>query len=206
MQLILTLTFRRQTSCNAQQNPRLSLRPSARRRLRHAGPGPPLMTPSATSAGSIAGKRRPHDHIVHAGLPAGRITDDSEQAFSIAQAVIEAKARVTLAAAVKGLTAWYDRVDGDNSPYVGPSTRRGHERAKTRRGPAHDRLMGRYQRRAHAHRAHRPAASGRYRGRRCSIRSPSACRPISPSRRFPGRRRWRRRWRRRHGRWTSRWK
>ena len=66
----------------------------------------------------------PDDHIVHAGLPAGRITDDSEQAYSIAQAVIEAGA-VTLEAAVAGLVAWYDRVDGDNSPYVGPSTRRG---------------------------------------------------------------------------------
>ncbi len=66
----------------------------------------------------------PDDHIVHAGLPAGRITDDSEQAFSIAQAVIDAGG-VTLAAAVTGLTTWYDRVDGDNSPYVGPSTRRG---------------------------------------------------------------------------------
>lgn len=66
----------------------------------------------------------PADHIVHAGLPAGRITDDSEQAFSIAQAVIEAGG-VTLAAVVKALLGWYDRVDGDNSPYVGPSTRRG---------------------------------------------------------------------------------
>ena len=38
--------------------------------------------------------------------------------------MIEAGA-VTLEAAVAGLVAWYDRVDGDNSPYVGPSTRRG---------------------------------------------------------------------------------
>ena len=30
----------------------------------------------------------PDDHLVHGGLPAGRITDDSEQAFSIARAVI----------------------------------------------------------------------------------------------------------------------
>ena len=66
----------------------------------------------------------PDDHIVHAGLPAGRITDDSEQAYSIAQAVIDAGG-VTLEAAVDGLITWYDRVDGDNSPYVGPSTRRG---------------------------------------------------------------------------------
>lgn len=66
----------------------------------------------------------PDDHIVHAGLPAGRITDDSEQAFSIAAAVIEAGG-VTLDAVVRGLVAWYDRVGGDDSPYVGPSTRRG---------------------------------------------------------------------------------
>ncbi len=66
----------------------------------------------------------PDDHIVHAGLPAGRITDDSEQAFSIAQAVIDAGG-VTLDAVVCGLVSWYDRVGGDDSPYVGPSTRRG---------------------------------------------------------------------------------
>lgn len=66
----------------------------------------------------------PDDHIVHAGLPAGRITDDSEQAFSIAQKVIEAEA-VTLDAVIDGLVAWYERVGGDASPYVGPSTKRG---------------------------------------------------------------------------------
>ena len=66
----------------------------------------------------------PADHIVHAGLPAGRITDDSEQAFSLAKAFIDAGG-VTLEAAVSAIIAWYDRVDGDNSPYVGPSTRRG---------------------------------------------------------------------------------
>ncbi len=66
----------------------------------------------------------PDDHIVHAGLPAGRITDDTEQAFSIATAVIAAGG-VTLGAVVQGLLTWYDRVGGDDSPYVGPSTRRG---------------------------------------------------------------------------------
>ena len=83
----------------------------------------------------------PADHIVHAGLPAGRITDDSEQAFSIAQAVIDAGG-VTLAAAVAGLTAWYDRVDGDNSPYVGPSTRRGMNALKAGEDPRTTGLWG----------------------------------------------------------------
>ncbi|MDE2820504.1 MAG: ADP-ribosylglycohydrolase family protein [Chloroflexota bacterium] len=66
----------------------------------------------------------PDDHVVHAGLPAGRITDDSEQAFSIAQAVVDAGG-LTLDAVVQGLVSWYDRFGGDDSPYVGPSTRRG---------------------------------------------------------------------------------
>lgn len=83
----------------------------------------------------------PADHIVHAGLPAGRITDDSEQAFSIAQAVIGAGG-VTLEAAVRGLVAWYDRVDGDNSPYVGPSTRRGVNALKAGEDPRTTGLWG----------------------------------------------------------------
>ncbi len=83
----------------------------------------------------------PDDHIVHAGLPAGRITDDSEQAFSIARAVIDAGA-VTLQAAVNGLLAWYERVDGDNSPYVGPSTRRGVNALKRGEDPRTTGLWG----------------------------------------------------------------
>ena len=85
----------------------------------------------------------------------------SEQAFSIAQAVIAAGA-VTLEAAVNGIVSWYDRVDGDNSPYVGPSTRRGVNALKAGEDPRTTGLVGRYQRRAHAHRAHRSAASRRH--------------------------------------------
>ena len=83
----------------------------------------------------------PDDHIVHAGLPAGRITDDSEQAFSIARAIIDAGA-VTLEAAVGGIVTWYDRVDGDNSPYVGPSTRRGVNALKAGEDPRKTGLWG----------------------------------------------------------------
>lgn len=66
----------------------------------------------------------PADHPVHFGLPAGRITDDSEQAFSLARSFIR-YGGVSLEATVQALTDWYDRVGGDSSPYVGPSTRRG---------------------------------------------------------------------------------
>ncbi len=83
----------------------------------------------------------PDDHIVHAGLPAGRITDDSEQAFSIVQAVIDAGG-VTLDAVVTGLVSWYDRVGGDESPYVGPSTRRGVNALKAGEDPRSTGLWG----------------------------------------------------------------
>ncbi|MCY4247057.1 MAG: ADP-ribosylglycohydrolase family protein [Chloroflexi bacterium] len=83
----------------------------------------------------------PRDHVVHAGLPAGRITDDSEQAFSLAQAFIAAGG-VTLAATVQALLCWYERVDGDNSPYVGPSTRRGINALKAGEDPRATGLWG----------------------------------------------------------------
>lgn len=66
----------------------------------------------------------PDDHHVHKGLPAGRITDDSEQAFSLAEAYIR-HGEVNVQASVEAIIAWYDRTGGDESLYVGPSTRRG---------------------------------------------------------------------------------
>ncbi|MCY3575663.1 MAG: ADP-ribosylglycohydrolase family protein [Chloroflexota bacterium] len=83
----------------------------------------------------------PPDHLVHAGLPAGRITDDSEQAFSLAQAYISAGG-VSLDATVNALLTWYARVDGDNSPYVGPSTRRGINALKAGEDPRNTGLWG----------------------------------------------------------------
>jgi len=83
----------------------------------------------------------PDDHIVHAGLPAGRITDDSEQAYSIAQAIIRAGA-VTIDAAVDALITWYERVGGESSPYVGPSTKRGINALKNGEDPNTTGLWG----------------------------------------------------------------
>lgn len=83
----------------------------------------------------------PPDHPVHFGLPAARITDDSEQAFSLAQAFIR-HGGVTLEAAVEGILEWYDRADGDHSPYVGPSTRRGAQALKRGEDPYETGLWG----------------------------------------------------------------
>ncbi|WP_322806807.1 ADP-ribosylglycohydrolase family protein [Thermanaerothrix sp.] len=88
---------------------------------------PALLTPEATweyFGGWIEDfKPAPEHHPVHAGLPAGRVTDDTEQAFALAQAIL-AERRMTAEGAARALMAWYERVGGDRSPYVGPSTRR----------------------------------------------------------------------------------
>lgn len=83
----------------------------------------------------------PGDHEVHTGLPAGRITDDSEQAFSLARAYI-AHGGVTLDATVEAIVAWYDRTGGDTSRYVGPSTRRGVQALKRGEDPRVTGRMG----------------------------------------------------------------
>lgn len=65
----------------------------------------------------------PKGHPVHYGLKAGQVTDDTEQAFSLAAEII-ADGRVSIEGAARALVNWYESIDGDNSPYVGPSSRR----------------------------------------------------------------------------------
>jgi len=88
---------------------------------------PALITPAQTQArfGQVTGfMAAPDDHPVHAGLPAGRITDDTEQAIWLARQII-AEGSVSLEGAAAAILAWYDAIGGDACPFVGPSTRRG---------------------------------------------------------------------------------
>jgi ADP-ribosylglycohydrolase len=71
----------------------------------------------------------PDDVPVHAGLPPGRVTDDTEQAFALAESIVE-DGGVTIEGAARAVVRWYDRVGGDSCPYVGPSTRRAVQRLK----------------------------------------------------------------------------
>lgn len=68
-------------------------------------------------------KPGPDDHPVHHGLQAGQITDDTEQAFSLAREIIH-EGKVSPEGAARAVISWYDFIDGDNTPYVGPSTRK----------------------------------------------------------------------------------
>jgi ADP-ribosylglycohydrolase len=71
----------------------------------------------------------PDDFPVHAGLPPGRVTDDTEQAFALAESILE-DGGVTIEGAARAIMRWYDRVGGDDCPYVGPSTRRAMQKLK----------------------------------------------------------------------------
>ncbi len=63
------------------------------------------------------------DHFVHYALKAGQITDDTEQAMWLARQFI-ADGKVSIEGSAKAIVGWFDAIDGENVPYVGPSTRR----------------------------------------------------------------------------------
>jgi ADP-ribosylglycohydrolase len=65
----------------------------------------------------------PPGHPAHHGLKAGQVTDDTQQAFALAHAMITDK-RVTPQGVAQALLTWYDSIGGDTSPYVGPSSRK----------------------------------------------------------------------------------
>jgi len=65
----------------------------------------------------------PVDRPVHAGLKPGQVTEDTEQAFAIAESIIQDHG-ITVEGAARAIVNWYDEIGGDDCPYVGPSTRR----------------------------------------------------------------------------------
>ncbi|RME74423.1 MAG: ADP-ribosylglycohydrolase family protein, partial [Chloroflexi bacterium] len=83
----------------------------------------------------------PADHPVHAGLRAGQVTDDTQQAMALAQTIIT-HGQITVENAAQAILNWYDQVDGDHSPYIGPSTRRAVAALKAGVDPHHTGLQG----------------------------------------------------------------
>lgn len=65
----------------------------------------------------------PADHPLYAGLQAGQVTADISLALTLAQTLIT-NGQVTPEGAVRTMVNWYDQLDGDNSPLVGPNTQR----------------------------------------------------------------------------------
>jgi ADP-ribosylglycohydrolase/sugar/nucleoside kinase (ribokinase family) len=63
----------------------------------------------------------PSNSPYHAGYPAGRITDDTEQALALTDALEDG---FTVASAARRLNEWFLSVGGEHSLAVGPSTKR----------------------------------------------------------------------------------
>lgn len=67
----------------------------------------------------------PADHPVAAGLPAGAVTDDTEQAVLLGRALIDGGGRIDPTELARRLVAWEDRMRTRGSlDLLGPSTRR----------------------------------------------------------------------------------
>ncbi|MBN1266945.1 MAG: ADP-ribosylglycohydrolase family protein [Anaerolineales bacterium] len=64
----------------------------------------------------------PVDHPNHAGLVAGQITDDTQQAIALAEAILE-DGEVTVNGTARALVNWYQQINGEHSSYVGINTR-----------------------------------------------------------------------------------
>lgn len=83
----------------------------------------------------------PLDHPAHGGFPAGHITDDTEQAMTLAKIFIRDQ-KVSVEGTVEGICQWYDWIDGDNSKYVGPSSRKAIQALKKGADPYKTGLSG----------------------------------------------------------------
>lgn len=67
----------------------------------------------------------PDDHPIAAGMPAGRVTDDTDQAVIIGRLLVEGGGRVDPAALVRDLLAWQQvMITAGSQDLLGPSTTR----------------------------------------------------------------------------------
>lgn len=66
----------------------------------------------------------PANSPYHAGYPAGRITDDTEQSLALTDSLRKSSRNLDPGIAAEDLLAWFERVGGETSLAVGPSTKR----------------------------------------------------------------------------------
>ncbi|WP_376795647.1 ADP-ribosylglycohydrolase family protein [Thermogemmatispora sp.] len=76
----------------------------------------------------------PQQNAISAGQPAGRVTDDTQQALLVARLLVEEKGRVPSDRFVQELLRWAEQAEADGSEQLGPSSRRALE--AVRRGEA----------------------------------------------------------------------
>ncbi|WP_371401414.1 PfkB family carbohydrate kinase [Kribbella sp. NBC_00662] len=66
----------------------------------------------------------PANSPYHAGYPAGRITDDTEQSLALTDSLRKSGRHLDAGIAAQDLLSWFERVGGESSLAVGPSTKR----------------------------------------------------------------------------------
>ncbi|MGE5592993.1 MAG: ADP-ribosylglycohydrolase family protein [Betaproteobacteria bacterium] len=76
----------------------------------------------------------PPGHI-HTGTPPGRVTDDTEQTWALARALV-ASGRITPRVAADAYLEWADRVNAFDTSFLGPSSRGALERLRAGEDPA----------------------------------------------------------------------
>lgn len=84
--------------------------------------------------GRIEGFRVPHPGHIHAGMEAGRITDDTEQTLAIIEA-LDAHGKITPRVAGDAYLKWAEETDAFRSSVLGPSSRKALERLIAREDP-----------------------------------------------------------------------
>lgn len=67
---------------------------------------------------------RAHPTHPYHGLPAGRVTDDTEQAILMAQIIIENEGVITLERVINGLIKWAKKTNFKDKPFYGSNTKR----------------------------------------------------------------------------------
>lgn len=65
----------------------------------------------------------PPENAISAGIPAGSVTDDTQQALIVAQLLIEGKGHVDSGEFVRRLLAWATEAEADGTEQLGPSSR-----------------------------------------------------------------------------------
>ncbi|MCR4403341.1 MAG: ADP-ribosylglycohydrolase family protein [Firmicutes bacterium] len=71
---------------------------------------------------------------VHTGTPAGRVTDDTEQTWALARALL-ASGRITPRVAADAYLEWADRTNAFETSFLGPSSRSALERLRSGEDP-----------------------------------------------------------------------
>lgn len=77
----------------------------------------------------------PDGHFVVDGFVAGQSTDDTDQTFMLAEAILAADGRVDPEVVARHLVAWADRVGASEGNFLGPSSARAIERLRSGESP-----------------------------------------------------------------------